>query len=85
MKNDGFSVEMTFCLEIEKKNTSQILKNKPERQGVLTAFLLLFQSCLKSNRKKEGERKKEKVIIMATFLAAYSSKIPTSSNPKASL
>lgn len=30
MKYDGFSVEMTFCLEIQKKNISQILKNKPK-------------------------------------------------------
>lgn len=29
------------------------------------------------------KKKKKKVIIMATFLAAYSSKIPSSSNPKA--
>lgn len=29
MRFDGFSVEMAFCLEIQKKNISQILKNKP--------------------------------------------------------
>lgn len=31
MKYDGFSVEMTFCLQIHKKNISPILKNKPKR------------------------------------------------------
>lgn len=36
----------------------------------------------KQQEKKKWERKKEKVIIMAAFLAAYSSKIPSGSNPK---
>lgn len=60
MKYDGFSAEIIFCLEIKKKNMSQILKNKPKRWWVLTAFLPLFQSCQKSNCKKIGGKKKRK-------------------------
>lgn len=76
MKNDGFSVEMTFCLEIWKKNTLQILRNKPKRQGVLTAFLLLFQSRLKSSTGKGGGKKKRKGYYHGHVLLLTQAKFP---------
>lgn len=77
MKYDGFSVEMTFCLEIQKKNISQILKNKPKRWWVLTAFLPLFQSCQKINRKKKsGKEKKKRLLSWPRFLLLTQAKFP---------